>query len=422
MGFSFFVSILENNSSEEYNKCVRRDRMDRVILHCDLNNFFASVEELYHPELKSVPMAVGGSEQARHGIILAKNQLAKKYKIQTAEPIWQAKQKCPNLVIVPPSYDKYVYFSNRVREIFQEYTDMIEPFGIDEAWLDVTGSQLLFGDGKQIADTLRKRIKEELGITASVGVSYNKVFAKLGSDYKKPDATTVITRENKSEIVDPLAVGDLLFVGKKMQAQLHKLGIYTIGQLAKCDIDYIRRNLGNAAEFLWVYANGLDTSEVKMWGYQEDAKSISRSMTTRRDIAGYEDARVVLSLLAEEVASEMRKQKVVCHKVCLSMRDVHLRVVQRQCPIKRTQCAKEIYACVMDLLYKHYLFEVPLRSVGIRVMDFESDSAIQQLSLFESIVEDDKQVELEKTVDKIRERYGFSSVKRGWMVDKDLLR
>ena len=396
--------------------------MERVILHCDLNNFFASVEELYRPELKMVPMVVGGSEQARHGIVLAKNQLAKPYKIQTAEPIWQAKQKCPNLIVVPPSYDKYVYFSNRVREIFQEYTDLIEPFGIDEAWLDVTGSQLLFGDGKCIADTIRKRIKEELGITASVGVSYNKVFAKLGSDYKKPDATTIITKENKSVIVDPLNVGDLLFVGKKMQTQLHKLGIYTIGQLAKCDLKYLKKTLGNSSEFLWVYANGLDMSEVKPWGYQEDAKSISRSMTPRRDIQSFDDARIVLSLLAEEVAMEMRKQKVVCHKVSLSMRDMHLRITQRQCGIKRTQCAKEIYACVMDLLCKNYTFEIPLRSVGIKVMDFESDVALQQLSLFESVVEDDKQVELERTVDLIRKRYGFDSVKRGWMVDKDLLR
>lgn len=393
--------------------------MDRVILHCDLNSFYASVEELYHPEYKNVPLAVGGSEQARHGIILAKNQLAKKYKIQTAEPIWQAKQKCPNLVVVPPSFDKYVYFSNRVREIFQEYTDLIEPFGIDEAWLDVTGSQMLFGDGKCIADTLRMRIKEELGITASVGVSFNKIFAKLGSDYKKPDATTVITRENKHLIVDPLPVEDLLFVGKSATKALHACGIYTIGQLANTDCAYLEKVLGKMGKMLWHYANGLDTSEVKPWGYKEDAKSISHGMTTKRDIRNALDAKMVLSLMAEEVTSDMRIQKVVCKKVCLFMRDVNLRVFQRQCVLpKKTQCASDILDEVMKLLSKHYDFEIPLRSIGIRVMDFESEESGRQLSLFEDAVHDEKGEQLEKTVDLIRKRYGFTSIKRGSMMEK----
>lgn len=393
--------------------------MERVILHCDLNSFYASVEELYHPEYKNVPLAVGGSEQARHGIILAKNQLAKQYKIQTAEPIWQAKQKCPNLVVVPPSFDKYVYFSNRVREIFQEYTDLIEPFGIDEAWLDVTDSQKLFGDGKCIADTIRNRIKEELGITASVGVSYNKIFAKLGSDYKKPDATTVISYENKHLIVDPLPVEDLLFVGKSATNALHACGIYTIGQLANTDVTYLEKVLGKMGQMLWVYANGLDESEVKPWGYKEDAKSISHGMTTKRDIRNALDAKMVLSLMAEEVTSDMRVQKVVCKKVCLFMRDVNLRVFQRQCVLpKKSQCASDILDAVMKLLVKNYDFEIPLRSIGIRVMDFESEESGRQLSLFEDAVRDEKGEQLEKTVDLIRKRYGFTSIKRGSMMEK----
>ena len=393
--------------------------MERVILHCDLNSFYASVEELYHPEYKNVPLAVGGSEQARHGIILAKNQLAKQYKIQTAEPIWQAKQKCPNLVVVPPSFDKYVYFSNHVRQIFQEYTDLIEPFGIDEAWLDVTDSQKLFGDGKCIADTIRNRIKEELGITASVGVSYNKIFAKLGSDYKKPDATTVISYENKHLIVDPLPVEDLLFVGKSATNALHACGIYTIGQLANTDVTYLEKVLGKMGQMLWVYANGLDESTVKPWGYKEDAKSISHGMTTKRDIRNALDAKMVLSLMAEEVTSDMRVQKVVCKKVCLFMRDINLRVFQRQCVLpKKSQCASDILDAVMKLLSKHYDFEIPLRSIGIRVMDFESEDSGRQLSLFEDVVRDEKGEQLEKTVDLIRKRYGFTSIKRGSMMEK----
>ena len=398
--------------------------MERVILHCDLNGFFASVEELYRPELKSVPMAVGGSAEARHGIILAKNELAKKYKIQTAEPLWQAKLKCPDLVIVPPSYDKYVYFSNKVRQIFLEYTDRVEPFGIDEAWLDVTESQKLFGDGKCIADTIRKRIKEELGITASVGVSYNKVFAKLGSDYKKPDATTVITKENKSLIVDPLPVEDLLFVGKHMKETLHVHGIYTIGDLAKCELSYLQTFLGKSAYTLYAYARGLEDSEVNLWGYKEDAKSISRSMTPKRDMCNVEDARSILLMLAENVASDMRKQKVICRKVCLSMRDARLKVIQRQCILKKyTQVSKDIYLQAMDLLMKYYDFEMPLRSIGIKVMDFKDESCGRQLSLFEDEVVNEKNLVLDKTVDLIRDRYGFCSVKSGLlMVDKGLVK
>ena len=209
--------------------------MDRTILHCDCNGFYASCECAKNPQLKNVPMAVGGSVEARHGIILAKNELAKKYNVKTAETIWQAKKKCPDLVIVSPHYELYEEYSKRVNDIYKEYTDLVEPFGIDESWLDVTGSRALFGDGEKIANILRERIKAELGITISVGVSFNKVFAKLGSDYKKPDATTIITRENFKEIIYPLPVTDLLFAGKKTAVQLEKLKIKTIGDLACTD-------------------------------------------------------------------------------------------------------------------------------------------------------------------------------------------
>ena len=219
--------------------------MDRIILHCDLNCFYASVELLSHPDLRDVPMAVCGDPQSRHGIILAKNEPAKKFGVQTAETIWQAKKKCPDLVLLPPHHDLYREYSRKVNAIYDEYTDLVEPFGIDESWLDVTNTLHLFGgDAKALADTLRERMKRELGLTLSVGVSFNKVFAKLGSDYKKPDATTVISRENWKELVWPLPVGDLLYVGGAARKLLKQYGITTISQLAACKPEMLETLMG----------------------------------------------------------------------------------------------------------------------------------------------------------------------------------
>ena len=233
--------------------------MDRVILHCDLNCFYASVELLSHPDLRDVPMAVCGDPNSRHGIILAKNEPAKKFGIQTAETIWQAKKKCPDLVLLPPHHDLYREYSRKVNAIYDQYTDLVEPFGIDESWLDVTHTLHLFGgDAKVLADTLRERMKQELGLTLSVGISFNKVFAKLGSDYKKPDATTVISRENWKELVWPLQVGDLLYVGGAARKLLKQYGITTIGQLAACKLEMLETLMGKMGLQLYDYANGLD--------------------------------------------------------------------------------------------------------------------------------------------------------------------
>jgi len=398
------------------------NEMDRVILHCDMNGFYASVSSLFHPEYRGKPLAVGGDVEQRHGIILAKNQEAKKYNIQTAEPIWQAKAKCPHLIICPPEYDLYVKFSNHVRKIFLEYTDLVEPFGLDEAWLDVTNSQKLFGDGKKIADEIRERIKLELGVTASVGVSYNKIFAKLGSDYKKPDATTIISRENKDEIVNPLPVENLLYVGKATKQKFDRHGIYTIGDLAKQDVDELRKLYGQNGGLLWKFANGYDDSPVCKWGYQPPQKSISNSTTTCKDIVSYADAEIVLYVLAESVAANMRFQHVACRKLSLSFKDVNLNSTIRQCTLDNvTQSAEILLKQAMKLLRTNYKFEIPLRSIGICASHFQPELTNKQLSLFEDDKFSVKQLELEKTVDKIRERFGFKVVKRGLMlVDMEL--
>ena len=219
-------------------------KLNRTILHSDMNNFYASVECLYNPKLRGKPLAVGGDAEARHGIILAKNYEAKRFGVQTGEALWQAKQKCRELIIVEPHYDKYIRFSQMAREIYGEYTDQVESFGLDECWLDVTGSEKLFGTGRQIADQIRERIKFELGITASVGVSFNKVFAKLGSDMKKPDATTVIPPDSFREKVWPLPVNELLYVGRATHRKLHTYGVNTIGDLAKADVNFLKLVFG----------------------------------------------------------------------------------------------------------------------------------------------------------------------------------
>ena len=273
---------------------------DRIIFHCDLNSFFASVEEVLNPELKNIPMSVAGDPETRHGIILASNKLAKKFGVRTAETIWQAKRKCPNLVLVPPQQHKYYEYSKKAFVIYGRYTDLVESFGSDEAWLDVTHSYKLFAKTPlELANTIRNRMKKELGLTVSIGISFNKVFAKLGSDYKKPDAVTEITRENGKRIIFPLPVTDLLMVGKKSAIVLERLGIKTIGDLAHFDKDILVNNLGILGETLWLYANGRDETEVNP--AHEKEKSIGNGRTFEKDIKSYEELFPRVAKLAENV-------------------------------------------------------------------------------------------------------------------------
>ena len=266
--------------------------MDRVIFHCDLNCFYASVELLSHPELREVPVAVAGDPASRHGIILAKNEPAKRLGIQTAETIWQAKKKCPGLVLLPPHHGLYREYSRRVNAIYEQYTDLVEPFGIDESWLDVSGTLHLFGgDPTALADEIRRRMRQEFGLTISVGVSFNKMFAKLGSDYKKPDATTLITPENFQDIVWPLPVTDLLYVGRAAARTLERYGVHTIGQLAAFDRQALTTLLGKQGGQLWNYANGLENSPVSPAGQYTPPKSVGNGETFPRNLITQEEVR-----------------------------------------------------------------------------------------------------------------------------------
>lgn len=388
---------------------------DRVILHADCNNFYASVECLYDPKLRCKPVAVVGDPESRHGIVLAKNYLAKACGVATGNPLWMAKQKCPDIVFVTPHYDLYLKFSSIAKEIYGEYTDQVESFGLDECWLDVTGSMGLFGDGETIADTLRRRIKNELGITISVGVSFCKAIAKLGSDMKKPDATTVIDREHFSEIVWGLPISDLLFVGRSTLKRMLYSGIYTIGDLARADCGYLERRFGKNGLVLWMFANGFDTSPVANIYARPIIKSIGNSTTAPRDLVTDDDIRITLHVLADSVSSRMREHDFVCNTVQLYVRDYRLASFERQKKMSYpNRTAKSIFDCAYSLYEQHKTGE-PIRSLGVRACNLTVDP-VEQLSLLDDISKIQNEETIERTVDSIRSRFGHYSIGRALLL------
>ncbi len=396
--------------------------MSRVILHCDCNSFFASVETVLNPEYKNVPMAVCGSQSDRHGIVLAKNELAKKYKIATAETVYSAKKKCPGLVIAVPHYDEYIKYSKMVNAIYAKYTDMIEPFGIDESWLDVTASEKLFGTGREIAEAIRREVKETLGITISVGVSFNKVFAKLGSDYKKPDAVTVIDEDNFRDIVFPLPVSDLLFVGKKTERALITMGIRTIGELADTSCEMLSLRLGKAGEMLHKYANGLDDSPVNR--EHEDAKSISNGFTFRHDLVGREECRVGIEYLSEEIGRRLRENGQLCSTVALTIKDEYLRSIQRQkTKAPPTDISSEIAKAAYEILLDVWSENKPIRMITVSVSNLvKRETASEQISFFDDTGEKarEKSKKRETAVDKIRQKFGNNAILTGAVIESDI--
>ena len=398
--------------------------MDRTILHCDCNSFFASVETVFNPQLASVPMAVAGDSEMRHGIILAKNELAKKCGIQTAETIFSAKKKCPALVLVPPHHELYAEFSARVRRIYERYTDLVEPFGMDEAWLDVTASRALFGDGYKIADEIRRTVKEEIGITVSVGVSYNKVFAKMGSDYKKPDAVTEITRGNYKELLYGMPAGDLLFVGAQTAALLASSGIRTIGDLAEASPAFLSAKLGKAGEMLSKYARGEDDSPVSDIYAENDAKSVGNGMTFKRDLVTPEEIRLGLYTLAEDVAYRLRKHGQKCSTVGVTVKDPTLKSITRQKPIDPpSDISREIAEAAYELALLAVPVGKPVRMLTVTAMNLlHAENAHEQISFFDEDESEKRKrnEKLESAVDEIRARYGKSAVTTGAVIGNDI--
>ncbi len=393
--------------------------MSRTILHADLNNFYASVECLYRPELRDKPVAVCGDAEARHGIVLAKNQIAKLAGIKTGDVIWEAKLKCANLVTVSADFHKYLRFSRLARQIYADYTDQVEAFGIDECWLDVSGSTKLFGSGPVIADTIRQRIKEELGVTVSVGVSYNKIFAKLGSDMKKPDATTVITEDNYRDKVWPLPVGELLYVGRSTRQKLNNRAIFTIGDLAKRNADNLRLLLGVWGETLWSFANGFEAAPVRQTGEESLIKSVGNSTTTVRDLINDTDAKLIIYVLAESIAARLRNHGLKCRTVAISVRNKELHTFERQSKLPApTFISSDIAETAMELFQANYDWSKPVRSLGVRGADLVTAAGNIQLDLFDCRQDMEP---LERTIDNIRKRFGHYSVQRcAMLLDRQL--
>ena len=393
--------------------------MDRAILHCDCNAYFASVESIDRPELRAVPMAVCGDPENRHGVILAKNELAKRFGIVTAETVYSALRKCPKLTLVPPHHDRYVDISARINAIYNDYTDRVEPFSIDESWLDVTGSEHLFGDGKTIADTLRRRVREEIGITISVGVSYNKTYAKMGSDYKKPDATTVITRENREEILWPLPARDLIFVGRSAAELLERKGVRTIGDLVRAGQDELRALLGKAGEALWRSAAGLDDSPVRRYGDKEQPKSIGNGMTFPHDLRGLEEIRAGLLPLCDQVGTRLRRAGLLCSTVTVQIKDPQFKTISRQRRLDAvTGSTREIYRVAVEIMRQSWTpLTKPIRLLTVTASGL-TGTAQTQTSLFDlpgGRAREDEQ--LDRVMDALRGRFGRDALSFGSLVD-----
>lgn len=397
--------------------------MDSVILHCDCNAFFASVEELYHPEYKNVPMAICGDPNSRHGIILAKNEHAKAYGIQTAETLWSAKQKCPSLVLAPARRGAYSECSKAINKIYNQYTDQVEPFSIDESFLDITGSLRLFKKtGYELANEIRHRVEKEIGITISVGLSFCKIFAKLGSDYKKPNATTEITRSNFQKIVWPLPVGTMMMVGPKLVEQLNEMGIYTLGELATTDIEILSSRFGKHGVQLFEYANGIDPSVVLPTGSYTPAKSIGNGMTFKRDILNEKEALIAIRELSETVVERMRQKGQMCTQVQITVRYNTMKTFTRQTVLPNsTWLIEDLSSTAHQLLLAHWNGK-PIRMITITAGGLIAESERhEQTSFFEmESLKNERTNQLEDALFRIKNKYGKKSIQNCTILDDNL--
>ena len=386
----------------------------RTILHVDANSFYASCECLYRPSIREKPVAVCGDPEARHGIVLTKNQHAKKYGVQTGEAIWQAKQKCPSLVVVPPDYPLYLHMSRRMHEIFGQYSDKVESFGLDESWVEISADDMDVRKGQLVADEIRHRIHRTLGITVSVGVADNKVMAKLGSDYKKPDATTVLPPDLYEQIVWPLPVSDLLYVGPATTRKLARIGVCTIGQLANLDESILAYKFGKIGYMLKAFALGLDTSPVKPIEVSLPIKSVGNSTTPPHDIENMTDVKELVYLLAESVATRLRENNFKARCISVSARTTELVSSSCQTTLSQSTClAKEIAETALRLFEQRYRFGFPFRSMGINCSQLSALDAPVQVDMFGEDERRVKQEQLERSIDGLRSRFGHQVIRRG---------
>lgn len=403
---------------------------ERIILHSDLNNFYASVERRLNPQLNGVPIAVCGSREERHGIVLAKSEEAKRCGVKTGEPIWQAKKKCPGIVIVPPHFDMYMKFSRKVRAVYARYTDLIESYGIDECWLDITKSLAVFPvyDGVKeengsltdeylrfLGDTIRFAVRGELGLTVSVGVSFNKIYAKLGSDLKKPDGTSVISSKNFKNVIYGLPVSDLLMVGGATSAKLTAMGYPTIGALASADDGKIISALGKTGATLLRYARGLDESPVAHMNDERELKSIGNSQTFASDLVYYEQVERNIYVLSESVAARLRQSdRGLADTVHLWVRYGDLTSFTVQKKVRHTALCGEIAKTAFELFKANVSQPFAVRSLGVTVSGFDGGNS--QLTLDETSGDYAKRERVERTIDDIRKKHGYASIQRGLLI------
>ena len=389
---------------------------DRVILHSDANCFYASCEMVLNPELRGKAVAVGGNEEDRHGIILAKSEIAKRAGVTTGMTLWEAREKCKDLIIVPPHFEYYSKFSQLLHKIYERYTDYIEPFGLDECWLDVTACG---EDGYVIAEEIRKTVKEELGLTVSIGVSFNKVFAKLGSDLKKPDAVSVISKEDFKEKVWPLAASDLLYCGRQTSKALYSLGITTIGSLAKMTKEFMSNRFGKNGEMLWNFANGLDTSRVAHKDHYEPPKSVGHGVTCRENLDNYDEASKVIYSLALDIGYRLRKENLFAGGVSLGVKDQNFLHYSYQLRLENaTQDESKIAKVACELLSKNYPWIFKIRAITVTANHIESQSSPIQQDMFYDYSRDERQKKLSRAIDIIKDTYGKGAILPATVLDE----
>ena len=385
--------------------------MDRTILHIDVNNFFASIEIMLNPNLKGLPVAVCGSEDDRHGIVLAKSYEAKKFGVKTAETTWQAKKKCPNLVIIPPQYEEYKKYSKLIQNIYYSYTDQVEPFGLDECWLDVTGSLKLFGSVENIAEEIKERVKKEIGVTVSIGVSFTKTFAKLGSDFKKPDAITYISKENFKNIVWPLVTNEIIGVGKSTFKILEEMNLKTIGELANCDISLLEQKLGKHGKILWERVNGIDNEIVDSNMNERIPKSIGNGKTFRNDLTKIDDIRSAFQNLTYEISNKLKKHRLEAKNIQIVIRDNQFNDKQLQCELPTITSSSLIITNTAMDLFKKYKWNKPIRALTIRAINLVEEGTNDQITLFEEKDEYEKIKKIDKVMFEINNKFGTNSIK-----------
>lgn len=384
---------------------------ERAILHSDLNSFYASVEMMLDPSLRGKAVAVCGSTEDRHGIVLAKSDLAKKAGVKTGMVNWEARQLCRNLIIVPPQYDQYLKYSKLTQSIYQRYTDMIEPFGMDECWLDVTGSRAMCGDALTIAESIRKSVREELGLTVSIGVSYNKIFAKLGSDMKKPDAITQIRREEVQDKVWPLDCSEMIYCGRATTAKLAKYGIHTIGQVAETDPAFLKHLLGVNGLALWRFANGTDTSRVMHKDFVSPVKSIGHGITCTADLDGEDEVWRVILELSQDIGHRLRVHELSARGVQVYVRGNDLLGSQFQCKLPfTTQLPSEIANAAFRVFRERYRWGSKVRAVTVRAIDLVPQNSPNQLSIFVNAEKLDRRERLQDAIEELRGRFGKTAI------------